>query len=490
MRYVRIVRFAAVMLLAFMVLGKTANAAEGAKDFKDSEKLTIDDVLQSSATHFPAILKSIANRDAAEGRVLSAQGAFDVLFSADGFDRASGVWTGQVVNTEVRRNFRPLGLQVFGGYRISDGEFPIYEDINFTNSLGEAKIGALFSLLRDRAFDQRRFRENDARLALQQADLEVLLTKIGVQRRAIVAYWRWVAAGLQLRVYQKLLSIAEDRESGLEEQVRRGARAAIFITENRQNITRRQRLVLETERDFQTAANNLSFFYRGENSKPIIPQPSALPAQEMAQIEMVNADISDFAVSDALVNRPELGLLRKALERANAQERLSKNELKPRLDLNAEVSNDFGDIAEGGPTRDSTDVVVGFKFSVPLQRREAKGRLRSAEAASEALRQDRRQAEERIELEIRNILIDYDIAQELARIATLEVQQTATMENAERERFASGASDFFLVNVREETAADARIRSILAQLQTQIAAANYNSATVDLEKLGLSTNGF
>jgi hypothetical protein len=57
------------------------------------------------------------------------------------------------------------------------------------------------------------------------------------------------------------------------------------------------------------------------------------------------------------------------------------------------------------------------------------------------------------------------------------------MRRAEVQRFESGASDFFLVNIREETAADARARYYEAYQRMRIARANYDAATVNLERL-------
>ena len=62
-------------------------------------------------------------------------------------------------------------------------------------------------------------------LGVGEARLEVMLTKIGVQQRALRAYWQWVKMGGQRDVYRNLHRIAVERQGGLEEQVRRGARA-------------------------------------------------------------------------------------------------------------------------------------------------------------------------------------------------------------------------------------------------------------------------
>ncbi len=448
------------------------------------EFLKPEDVLASSAAHFPEILEGLANRRAVVSGALEARGAFDLVFESEGKQYASGFYNGREVGARLRQEIAPLGASIYGGYRVSDGTFPIYEDARFTNAGGELKVGVVFSLLRDRDIDERRFRVADAALALEQADLELLLTQVGVQHRALTAYWRWVAAGRQLAVYEELLAIARDRQKGLEEQVRSGARAQIFLTENLQNIARRQRLATEAERDFLAATNELSFYYRGAGGEPVSPSRGALPPAQMLTARPpapgVGADLPAIIAA-----RPDLRALGVALQRAERRIALNRNALLPRLEAMAEVSTDLGAVAEGGSSRDSTDAVVGLKFSVPIQRREAAGRLRRAEAEREALEQRRRRAEERLEIDLRNILLDLQTSATLLGVAAQEVDQSETMQRAERERFGSGASDFFLVNIREETAADARIRFYLAALEARIAGANYSAIALDLGALAL-----
>lgn len=464
-----------VTILAAALLAHTASA---------EDYLSPEEVLGASARHFPEILEGLANRRAAAGGVEEARGVFDLVFETEGKQYATGFYNGREVGARVRQEIAPLGASLYGGYRVSDGTFPIYEDIRFTNSGGELKVGAVFSLLRDRDIDERRFRITDASLALEEADLELLLTQIGVQHKALGAYWRWVAAGRQLAVYEELFKIAQGRQSGLEQQVRAGARARIFLTENLQNIARRQRLVTEAEREFLAATNNLSFYYRGPDGAPLTPSRGALPPVGLLTAPPPEAPSTDD-IAALIGARPELKALGVALERAERRVALNKNALLPRLEALAEVSTDFGDIAEGGVSRDSTDTVVGLKFSVPIQRREARGKLRRAEAEFEALEQRRRRAEDQLEIDLRNILLDLQTSSALVGIAAQEVDQSETMERAERERFSSGASDFFLVNIREETAADARIRFYLAALEARIAQANYSAIALDFRALGL-----
>lgn len=460
-------------------------ATLGVARAENDAPLVAAEVLQSSEVHFPRILESLARRRAAEGDALEAQGAFDLVFEADGFSRVSGFYDGTVMQGLTRQRFRNMGGSVYAGYKLSDGDFPIYEDEYFTNSGGEMTVGVLFSLLRDREIDSQRFGIMDTELSLRVADQEVLMTKIGVQRRALGAYWQWVTAGRKLAVYENLLRIAEDRESGLEQQVERGARAEIFLVENRQNLTRRQTLATAAERDFRVAANELSWYYRNDEGSPDLPEASQLPPAELTRLgpvpEVVVAD-----ATDALLRRPELLRLRATIERVKNRISLAENTLKPRLDLNLEVDHDFGGIAEGGLSRDATDTKVGVTFSVPLQQRTGRGRVYAAEAELSALRQEQRLKQEEIEIEVRNILVALDGAEALLRLAEQQVVLTERMRDAEQRRFDSGASDFFLVNIREETAANARILFHEARLDREIALANYFAATVDLDRLGIS----
>jgi outer membrane protein TolC len=469
----------ALLLLLSLVLSPGLAAQESQTPLLPGE------VLEASGTHFPAILQALADRRGAEGKVTESLGAFDLVFDVDGFDRLTGFYDGIAVGGKVTKPLRPLGTKLYGDYSLSNGDFPVYEDQFFTNNGGTAKLGVLFSLLRDRDIDQRRFGEIDAQLALQQADLEVLLTRVGVQQRALSAYWRWVSEGRQLAVFENLLSIALEREKGLEREVSSGRRAEIFLTENKQNITRRQTLATSARRDFLMAANELAFYLRGDDGEPLLPARMRLPGEaQLAQMEVPPTQ-GTLDIAGTLERRPELRILQTGAERAQQRLALSENALQPRLDLSMELAEGFGSLGEGGASRDGTDTVIGFTFSVPLERRQAKGRITQAQAQLDALRQEQRRLEDQVEIELRNILLELDIAKELMALAEQDVQLSETMRRAEVRRFEQGASDFFLVNIREETAANARIGYFTALQRTQTARANYDAATVNLRRLGI-----
>ncbi|MEO1045979.1 MAG: TolC family protein [Pseudomonadota bacterium] len=446
------------------------------------QMLTLDRLLDSSARYAPAILEALAEAQSANARITAAQGAFDLVFNAESYSYLTGFYGGQYINAEAVQPLANNGGQIEVGYRNSQGRFPVYNDFFFTNQVGELKARGIYSLLRDNLIDERRFGERNARLNAELAKIETNIVAIGVQQRAIEAYNSWVAAAQQLRIYRQLLSLANDRQAGLERQVALGAQADIILTENRQNILRRQTLLVQAERNLQQAANRLSLFWRDDDGRPLQPDPRSIPDQ-LPQLDRNGTE----TIEDVLARRPDIQIVETRLEQARLQLQLDENLLRPKLDVFGEVSNDFGALGAGGASRDGFETIVGLRFSVPLQRREARGRIAATQAQMQAVRRARQQVEEQVENTINDIIIDLRAAENLLQIARDEEQAAETMAAGERRLFLAGASDFFLVNLREEAAANASIRRLQAEFNLAAARADLAAASADFDTLGLES---
>lgn len=445
-----------------------------------SAPLTLDEVLRASARAAPQIVEALAKIRSAEGKALTASGAFDTVFDAEGRSRTLGYYDGTVASAGVTRPLSDNGGYLYGDYRVSRGQFPVYEDKNYTNRLGEVKVGALYSLLRDRLVDERRTRRTLASGDIDIARFEREAVAIGVQRRAIDAYQNWVAAGLRLRAYRDLLQLSESRRGGLARQVELGARPDILLAENDQNLVRRRALVVRAEGDFQAAANALSLYFRDANGDPLLVGPERLPADATAL-----AGVSARAGEDFQTRRPDLQMLLARIDQGAARLALAQNDLRPRLDLRGEMAKDVGPVGLGGASRTPLEAAIGFRFSMPLQNRAAKGKIVEAQAEIDALAARGRFLRDQIAVEVEGITINVGATEQLATIAEQERQLAERLAAAERRRFELGSSDFFLVNQREETANDARVRLIDAQARIAAARAELAAATADRAALGL-----
>jgi len=441
-----------------------------------SSPLTLDEVLRTSAAQAPQIVEAMARVRQAEGRALSAEGAFDTVFDVDAQSRILGYYSGTYLEGKATRPLTQNGGQIYGGYRVSSGTFPIYEDKAYTDRLGELKIGGLFALLRDRTIDERRGRIAMAARDIDAARLEREMVAIGVQARAAAAYQNWSAAGLRLKAYQALLDLAEARRAGIARQVQLGARPAILLTEADTNIVRRRALVVRSEQEFAAAANALSFFFRDDEGQRLTPGLERLPG---AVPQFTPKKLPSAA------DRPDLQSLGARLAQSEIKLALAENELKPRLDLRGELAYDIGATGSGGKSRNGEEAIVGLRLTVPLQRRAAKGKIAEARAEIEGVRTRQQLIREQIAVEVKGITIAVDGAAKTARLAAEEARLADDLASAERRRFDLGASDFFLLNMREEAATDARVRLLDAQARAALAGVDLAGASADRAALGL-----
>ena len=440
--------------------------------------LELEVVLESSRRHFPQVLAAMETTRAQAGKLLAAEGAFDFQLEHSTYARASGHYDGRIVDSKLVKPLTGFNGKLYGGYRISDGEFPLYEDELFTNGGGEFKLGAVFSLLRDRDIDERRFALRDNALALTKTEFELRLTRLAVQHRATSAYLSWLAAGKTLQNYRGLLGLAEARQRGLEARVADGDLARVYLNENRQYILKRSSKVAKAERSLAFHANLLALYLRDEDGRPRAPQPDELPAA-LPDLGRMNGGTLEAVIAATRRERPELGIAATEIARERNRLAIGENALKPRIDLNLEASRDIGG---GSYTRAETDAIVRLEITIPLERRTGRGRIAEAHANMSRLEVERQLLNERIEVEVRNFANDITAAERFVELATEEVTQATILEDAERHRFDDGASDFFVVNLREEATAEARVRRIEAEIGLLQAMTDFHAATVQLDR--------
>jgi len=458
------------LLVAAVLCGASGRAAAA---------LELDQVLASSIEHFPAIQAAVQETLIREGRVTGALGAFDLALEQNAKVRG-GYYDGRTLDNRLVKPLPLANMQTFAGYRVSNDDFPIYEEEYVTNDGGEFNLGIVFSLWRDRSIDPRRFELAAARLGVREAELDLELARITTQRNATRAYWSWVVAGQRLAVYRALVALAERRVNAFEQRAAAGDIATIHIVENRQNLLRRQALATEAQGDFDARAIELSLYLRDVHGDPMRPDATALPGLVTGTTAHV-AD-AEILVAAVLSVRPELARLDTLSDIERKRLALAENELMPRVDLGLKGAHDIGN---GARAREGFEAVVDLTISIPLERRRGTGLVAESRARLEQINFERALTEQRLANEIRKLGTTLNAMRELVALTGDEAEQAATMEQAERTRFEAGASDFFLVNLREERSADARIRHLDARLLYQLSVADLHAITIDREALGL-----
>lgn len=471
-----------VSILVFCVYANAFGMTQAVEERRAHIQPTrLEDVLRSTQRHYPAILAAQAQWRSQQAQVLAAQGAFDARLESTLHGRLSGFYSGQFIDTELIHPLPIMNAKVFAGYRISDGGFPVYEDEWITNSRGEARIGFVLSLLRDRTIDTNRFNIN-ASLLENEAELQRLRARqITAQKQAYIAYAQWYLAAKLTIAYEELMTIAVERGEALQRSVASGNSAEILLLENEQALLQRRGMVIEARRRLATTAEQLSLFLRDNNGQPLIPQFSQELIMPEVDQELLEIPFSTL-FEQTLPRRPEITIARLAMQQAGLEKKLAQNLARPRLDLSFYTARDFG---SGSITREGVDNTINLNFSLPLRTREARGKAAAAQAKADGLRQDIQLLREQAQADLRIGLINLQTTQNMEHVADEELSVARALAEAEARRFNSGLSDFFLVNVRERTMAEAQVKRWRAHLAHHIALANFYVASMNRPALGL-----
>ncbi len=445
-----------------------------------SAPLKLQDVLTESLKTFPKVQQKNYELSAKKEAIVSSLGAFDLKLKGKADYRAEGFYSGRSYTASLEKPLYYWGSSLYLGHRLSAGEYPNYEQKALTNSGGEYRAGIKFSLLQDRAIDPARGEFLGAELDFKQSEEFLFLTKLKVQKAATTAYYSWLVSGKIYDVYRELLEIAKKRNSGIVSRVKGGDLAEIYITENRQYILKRTISLREAERDFRAAALELNLYY--PIASPGELGPGAMAHQQIP-IKALPRDFEkldfDSIFSRLAAERPELKALRYEIEKISLAEDLGDNKVLPRLDIHMEGSKDYG-----GERRslDPAEARVFLTLEVPIERREGLGKRNKARMEQEALKEELNLLNATLKARLGVVLERLRAARSLYKNAGEEVSVAKKLELAEIAKFNRGASDFFVVNLREQNRSDAQVKKFKAYLDYQKSLAEYKDLTQTIKE--------
>jgi outer membrane protein TolC len=453
--------------LAAVLLGWGALAAAWS-----AEPLRLDEVLRSVKERYPPLLAALIEQDVANGRAQQALGAFDTGLALGARLRPAGYYDGTTGQVVLQQPLSSWGGEVYGGYRFSGGFLADYDKAR-TQDGGEALLGFRLPLLRDGGIDKRRADLYKARIDQELADPFILRQHIDFIRAATVSYYQWVAAGFRFHLAEQLLEIARGRQEAIVAMVERGAQAPIVQVDNERLVVSRELGVVSARRQVEAAAIELSLFYRDAADQPVRPGLDRLPPS-FPETGGPSDDAFSGDLRRALTQRPEVRRLELTMQKNAVDQKLARNNLLPNLDVAAEVLQAGQDRVRSDIEQQEVEARVGF--SVPLQRREAKGRLAAAEANLEQLKAELQFARDQITAAVQDAWSALEQARAQIRQTARNTSLAQELEKAESERFRQGAADLLALQIREQATFDARILEVQATADFFRALAFYRAA--------------
>jgi outer membrane protein TolC len=440
--------------------------------FATEKKITQKEVIESSVKFYPQILSSYEKVKASEGSYLASQGFFDIKLEQKYQDKTRGYYNGKTYDVTLEKELGVMGSKIYGGYRKSYGDFAGYDGDKLTNGDGEYRIGGKVSLLKNRGIDSNRLSVLLSSLGVEESKIQLELIKKVIERDATKAYWGWVAAGEIYKIYDDLYQLSLRRQGQLEQRLAKGDVAQIIVEENKKNVLRRKTSLIQAKQDFENSALALSLYLRKEDGTPILADRKHLPHLDFAKLAS-HLNLSKD-VEHALSNRPEIKIIEIKNKENQAQSKYANNLLQPELDVEFGASKDQG---KGPVTRSQSENFANLNFSLPLQFSEARGKIAEYDSKLKSIAYERQLLRETIAAEIEQIFIRIRSLGEIHENIKQEVSLAELLESSEREKFKHGASNFFLVNLREQDTALSKAMKAETVEKYYGALADYHLAT-------------
>ncbi|WP_191859576.1 TolC family protein [Hanstruepera ponticola] len=418
--------------------------------------MTLSEYLGYVKAFHPIVKQANLIVNESELKLLKSRGAFDPKIEVD-YDRK------KFENTEYYDKLNATfkiptwyGLEFKGNFEENEGVY-LNPEATVPND-GLYSVGVSIDIARGLIMNERMSMLKQAKLFVQQAEMDRQLLVNDILFEASVAYFNWLKAYNEKKVYESFVENASLRFNGVKKSYEVGERAAIDTTEARIALYDR-RLNLEKARiNYVKATLDLSNYLWLENNVPIELQDNIVPnTNTILEIDSV-LSTSEFDLASFDINtHPKMLSLDYKYEGLDIQRRLTANNLLPTINLEY---NFLSDTPEAINSFNTSNYKSGVNISLPLFLRKeradlklAKLKMQDTEFEIEATKVTLKNKISAIDQELDSYVVQNDYN---ANIVT----DYEKLLSAEERKFFLGESSIFLVNSRESKLIDAKLKAI------------------------------
>ena len=444
------------------------------RNFNNGSPLGLSDVLQSLENCYPEIQVAVSELEAANGKVLSTWGEFDTLISAHSISQPLGFY--KTYRNGVGFN-RPLygGGEIYGTYRIGDGNFEDWYGERETNEGGEFKAGFSLPLLKNREIDQRRADQNREIARRNQVDANIGSRLLQFERFATQAYWDWVTAGQVVEIQLQLLKLAQLRVGNIDTRIRKGDLAKIAKIDNDRFIAARKNDLIKARRQVEKAAIKLSLFLRDQGCEPLVVTSDRLP-QMFPEAFQISVSTRDRDIASAMSVRPEIAELNFMRNEAFVDLQYAQNLTLTKIDFKGFAGQDIGGAASSKGDKTPFELQLGVLAEVPFQRREGRGKIQAAQAKLSQVDAKLKFVGDKIRAEIQDASSAVNAAYDQIQQSTKNLELTRQSLELAKTQFETGDIDLIALNIYETAVADAQLKLLEAQFKYFFYRAIYKTA--------------
>lgn len=405
-------------------------------------------VLKETSTRVPLILEAQEKRRAAQAELQASDGAFDTKIKAKTMNQFENKYDNQQWEARLEQQTSFQGLSLYAGQRQGTGLYPVYDQKLETSSVGELFAGVDIPLLRNRDMDEPRLAREQARASSSMADIEWQQKSLDIAVKTGETYWKWVASGQKLRILEDWVRIAEDRQDLLQKKVKLGDVSAITLTDNERSLSKRQAELVKVRREFTSLAEELAL-YIGSSSLGLERVPLEL------ELSTDKTDQPPLTQRDSL---PAFRWIKVQQQLLRQEERFARALRLPQLNLALEGARDMGRLPN--TQTDPDHLRAGLFLEIPIENNKGRGKVAQVDAKLRALQHRTTWLEREWQTRLEQNKIALNTTRQQLELQNREVDAASKMARAEVRRLQQGDSDVFILNLREQDEADARIRLV------------------------------
>jgi len=392
---------------------------------------------------------------AADANLLKSRGGFDPKLEVD-YGRKE--FKGTEYYDRLNATFKIptwYGIELKGQFEQNDGEFLNPSEIVPDDGLFSA--GVSVSVARNLWINERMATLKRAKLFARQSEAERDLLVNQILFDASAAYFNWLQAYRDQLVFAQFLENARIRFEGVRQSALAGDIAPIDTVEAGIAVQNRALSLEQASVRLRNTALELSNFLWLDDNIPIEIQewvkPELRPSAMVDQtLEIAGKSLDSFA----LEVHPKLLSLDYKIQGLEVDKNLKVNQLLPQIDLEYNFLTETPELINSFET---TQYKGGITFRMPLFLRKERGALKLARFKLRDAEFERDNALVSIRNKVQaiyNELDSFDRQNEL--IAGIVVDYDRLL-SAEERKFSFGESSLFLINSRERSLIDARLKS-------------------------------
>lgn len=390
-----------------------------------------------------------------EAKLMKARGAFDPKLEVD-YDRK------KFKNTEyydkLNASFKIptwFGIELKGNFEENTGDFLNPQDVVPIDGLYSAGIS--IPVARGLLTNERMAMLRQSRLYVKQAQADRQLLVNDILYEATITYFNWLKSYNEKRIFEDFLSNAQMRFEGIKKSHDIGERPAIDTLEARITINNRKLNLEKARINYIKASLELSNYLWLQDipieiTNTIIPDTHTIHAVD-AILNTSGLDLESFNLD----NHPKLQALDYKLQSLTIDKRLKQNNLLPQIDLQYQFLSQTPELARSFNT---SAYKSGVNISFPIFLRKERGDLRLAHIKLQDTKFDIQSTKLSLKNKMDAVLQELDSYQNQNTYIAQIVNDYSSLLEAEERKFTLGESSLFLVNSRESTLIDTKLKAV------------------------------